>query len=298
MEFIHLEQEKRHPFRALIQQLRPKQWNKNLLVFAALIFSIHDIHMNQFIRSIAAFFLFCLVSSCVYIVNDFMDIEADRQHPTKRYRPMASGALQPSLALSVGAGLLVFSLMTAYFFLPLFSLLLVVYFLINVAYSLKFKHVVILDVMFVASGFVLRAIGGGLAIAVTFTPWFLLCTMLLSLFLAIGKRLHEFKLAEEQGAGHRKVLEFYNAALLGQMSGVVMTATIISYALFTFTSGHTVHLMWTIPLVLYGMFRYQYLIYVENKGGSPDKLLFEDKPILITAVLFAAMVIFVLTYLE
>lgn len=219
-------------------------------------------------------------------------------HPSKQFRPMASGALHPVIGLSFGAFLLIFSLGLSLYFNPQFAILLCVYFLMNVAYCLKLKHVVILDVMTIAAGFVFRAIGGGILIDVPFTPWFLICTMLLSLFLAIGKRWHEFKLAEQYGSGHRKVLDSYNSELLGQMSSIVTTATIISYALFTFTSGHTIQLMWTIPFVLYGIFRYQYLIYVENKGGSPDKILFEDKPILLTVVLYALSVIFILTYFE
>jgi 4-hydroxybenzoate polyprenyltransferase len=293
-----LENVKPHPVKMLIQQLRPKQWTKNLLVFAALVFSIREVNVDRFIYTALGFVLFCFVSSCVYIVNDYMDLEADRRHPTKRFRPMPSGMLSPNLALAAGALLLLVSLGSAFYYLPLFGLLLSIYFIVNVAYSMKLKHIVIIDVMTIASGFVMRAIGGGILIQVSFTPWFLICTLLLSLFLAIGKRLHEFKLAEEQGTGHRKVLEYYNVELLSHMSGIVTTAMIISYALFTFTSGHTVQLMWTIPLVLYGIFRYQYLIYVENKGGTPDQLLFEDKPILFTVVLYAVSVVIILSIFE
>nr|WP_224723228.1 decaprenyl-phosphate phosphoribosyltransferase [Paenibacillus vietnamensis] len=298
MQISKLERERANPAAALLEQLRPKQWTKNVLLFAALLFSLKNATWELIGLTFAGFCLFCFVSSSVYILNDYMDIEADRNHPAKRYRPMASGALNPSLALAFGAFLLLFSLGAGYYIDYLFGILLSVYFLLNLAYSLKLKHVVILDVMTIAAGFVLRAIGGGILIDVPFTPWFLICTMLLSLFLAIGKRWHEYKLAELNGSAHRKVLAYYNAALLGQMSSIVTTATIISYALFTFTSGRTIHLMWTIPFVLYGIFRYQYLIYVENKGGSPDKLLFEDKPILLTVVLYALSVVAILTYFE
>lgn len=298
MHISKLERERAGPASALLEQLRPKQWTKNVLLFAALLFSLKNATWELIGLTFAGFLLFCFVSSSVYILNDYMDIEADRRHPTKRFRPMASGALNPLLAISFGSFLLLFSLGAGYYIDYLFGILLSVYFLINLAYSLKLKHVVILDVMMIAAGFVLRAIGGGILIDVPFTPWFLICTMLLSLFLAIGKRWHEFKLAEQHGSAHRKVLAYYNADLLGQMSSIVTTATIISYALFTFTSGRTIHLMWTIPFVLYGIFRYQYLIYVENKGGSPDKLLFEDKPILLTVVLYALSVVAILTYFE
>lgn len=285
-------------FLALIDQLRPKQWTKNFLVFAALIFSMEIATLESVAQTLTGFFLFSFISSCVYILNDFLDLDADRLHPRKRFRPMASGVLPPSLALSFGFFLLLVSLIMGFYLNILFGLLLSAYFLMNVAYCLKLKHVVILDVMTIAAGFVFRAIGGGLVIGVPLTPWFLVCTMLLSLFLAIAKRLHEFKQAEEHGSAQRKVLQFYNAELLGQMSSIVTTATIISYALFTFTSGHTIQLMWTIPLVLYGIFRYLYLIYVEGKGESPDKLLFEDKPILLTVTLYGISVILILTYFE
>ncbi|MEF3302703.1 decaprenyl-phosphate phosphoribosyltransferase [Paenibacillus sp. GYB003] len=279
-------------------QLRPRQWTKNLLVFAALIFSIKKSSMDMLFHSIAGFVLFCLVSSCVYILNDFVDREADRMHPEKRHRPMASGAIHPAGALLLGAALLVFSLVSAFAFSPLFALLLLVYFLLNVGYSFKFKHVVIVDVLIVASGFVLRAIGGGLVIGVSLTPWFLICTMLLSVFLAVSKRRHEVASLQAGKGAHRKVLDFYSIELLNQLTSVVTTATIMSYALFTFTSGHTIHLMWTLIFVLYGVFRYLYLIHMENKGGKPEKVLFEDRHILVTVMLYAFSVALILIYLE
>lgn len=279
-------------------QLRPRQWTKNLLVFAALIFSIKKSNMDMLLHSIAGFVLFCLVSSCVYILNDFVDREADRQHPDKRHRPMASGAISPAGALTLGAVLLVFSMATAFSFSPLFGLLLLVYFALNVGYSLRLKHVVIVDVLIVASGFVLRAIGGGLVIDVSLTPWFLICTMLLSVFLAISKRRHEVHSLKAGKGAHRKVLDFYSIELLNQMTSIVTTATIMSYALFTFTSGHTIHLMWTLIFVLYGVFRYLYLIHMENKGGKPEKVLFEDRHLLITVMLYAFSVVLILIYFE
>lgn len=279
-------------------QLRPRQWTKNLLVFAALIFSIKKSDMDMLFHSVAGFFLFCFVSSCVYILNDFVDREADRQHPEKRHRPMASGAINPYAALTLGAVLLVFSLAAAFALRPLFCLLLLVYFALNVGYSFKLKHVVIVDVLIVASGFVLRAIGGGLVIGVALTPWFLICTLLLSIFLAISKRRHEVHALQHEKGAHRKVLDFYSIELLNQLNSVVTTATIMSYALFTFTSGHTIHLMWTLVFVLYGVFRYLYLIHMENKGGKPEKVLFEDRHILVTVMLYAFSVAFILLYME
>lgn len=285
-------------FNLMLSQLRPKQWSKNLLIFAALIFSYDVISFQTVNNTVYGFFLFSFVSGCVYILNDFVDIENDRQHPTKKFRPMASGALNPYLALTFGTVLLLISLVSSYFIAPLFTTLLLVYFILNTAYSFKLKHVVIIDVMIIASGFVFRAIAGGLVINVPLTPWFLICTMLLSLFLAISKRRHELLLLETKKGAHRKVLEKYSPALLDHLIGIVTTATIISYSLFTFTSGHTIHLMWTIPLVIYGVFRYLYLIHIEQKGGAPEKLLFEDKHILVTVTLYVIGVIFILGYFE
>ena len=282
----------------LIRQMRPKQWTKNLLVFAALIFSYQMINIENVGKSIAGFFLFSFVASCVYILNDFVDREADQKHPVKRYRPMASGALNPYVALGTGAVLLIGSLAASYVLNPLLPVLLLFYFVLNVCYSFKLKHVVIIDIMIIAAGFVLRAIAGGLVIEVPFTPWFLICTMLLSLFLAISKRRHELVLLEANKGTHRKVLESYSPALLDQLNSIVTTATIISYSLFTFTSRSNTYLMWTIPLVIYGIFRYLYLIHMEDKGGSPEKVLFEDKHILITVILYVISVVVILGYFE
>lgn len=284
--------EKQNDLALIIQQLRPKQWTKNTLVFAALIFSIDKASKIMVAKTIIGFVLFCLVSSCVYILNDYLDREADRNHPTKRFRPMASGQLSPHLALTLGAIILVLSISTALYISIPFGLLLVLYFVINVAYSISLKHKVIIDVMVVAFGFVIRAIGGGVIIGVNLTPWFLLCTMLLSLFLAIGKRRHEFILAQSNDSAHRKVLHFYSKELLDKMNSIVTTATIMSYSIFTFE--RSIYLMLTIPLVIYGIFRYLYLIHVEGKGGSPDKLLLEDKHILCTVLLYVVSVLVII----
>lgn len=281
-----------------IAVLRPKQWTKNILVFAALIFSIKVVTVEMWIKCIAGFILFCLVSGCVYVLNDYVDREADSRHPEKKYRPIASGRLQPNHALLFGGFLLMGSLVMAFVLDPLFSLLLLVYFMTNVAYSMKLKHIVIIDVMVIAFGFVLRAIGGGLVIGIAFTPWFLICTMLLALFLAISKRRHELYLLSEHKGEHRKVLEQYSPELLSQLNSIVTTAAIMSYSLFTFTSGHTIHLMWTIPLVMYGIFRYLYLIHMKGKGGKPEEILLEDGHILTTVMLFALMVVIILYYFE
>jgi 4-hydroxybenzoate polyprenyltransferase len=285
-------------FKLMFMQLRPKQWTKNLLVFAALLFSLPIANLEMLYKSIIGFVLFCLVSGVVYVLNDYMDLEQDRKHPEKKHRPMASGALNPKSALVMGCVLLIGSLVVAGLIDILFMALLLIYFIINVFYSIRLKHVVIVDIMIIASGFVLRALGGGLVIGVPFTPWFLLCTLLLALFLAVSKRKHEMHLLQNNKGSHRKVLEKYSPELLNQLNSIVTTATIMSYALFTFTSNHSVQLMWTIPIVIYGVFRYLYLIHMEDKGGSPERVLLEDKHILFTVVLYAITVIIVLTVFE
>lgn len=278
-----------------LRLLRVKQWSKNVFVFSALLFSLNIVQPEHIYRSVIGFFLFCLVSSCVYILNDYADREADRAHPSKRHRPLASGRLSPASALAVGGLLLALSLTAAFRFDVLFGLLLLSYFAINVGYSFWLKHIVIVDIMTIALGFVLRAIGGALIIDVRVTPWFLLCIMLLALFLAIGKRRHEMMLLHEQKLdAQRRVLAEYSLPLLDQMNGMVTSAILLSYALFTFTSDNSVHLMWTLPFVLYGMFRYLYLIHIRKKGGAPDDLLFEDKQILATVIGYVLTVIVIL----
>ncbi|GAB1156588.1 decaprenyl-phosphate phosphoribosyltransferase [Paenibacillus illinoisensis] len=282
----------------LFKLLRPKQWTKNLLLFAALLFSFEEIRTETILTTLLGFILFSLVAGCVYILNDYVDRDRDRQHPVKQFRPIASGQVQPAYALLFGIILLILSVGIAFVMNPLFGGLCMVYFLLNVSYSFVLKHLVIVDMMTIAAGFVLRAIAGGVLIHVPFTPWFLICTMLLSLFLAIGKRRNELTLLEGNTGSHRKVLDNYSVTLLDQFNTIVTTATIISYSLFTFTSDRTIHLMWTIPLVIYGMFRYLYLIHMKNQGGSPDRVLFEDKPILVTVILYVVSVVVIFAIFE
>lgn len=280
----------------LIKQLRPKQWTKNLLLYAALLFSFQLTSGDKIILATLGFILFSLTASSIYILNDFNDVEADRNHPEKKNRPMASGALNPKLALMVGIFLLTFALVSAFLLNKLFFLILVTYFVTNVLYSFHLKHVVIIDIMIIAFGFVLRAVGGAVIIEVPSTPWFLLCAMLLSLFLAIGKRRHELTLALQDNSSHRKVLDDYSLPFLDQLTSIVSSATIVSYAVFTFTSGQSIYLMWTIPFVIYGIFRYLYLIHVKGEGGAPEKVLLEDKHILVTVSLYVVSVLVILTF--
>jgi 4-hydroxybenzoate polyprenyltransferase len=282
----------------LLEQLRPKQWIKNLLVFASILFAFKSVSIVIIVESIIAFIIFCMISSVVYIINDYVDREADSNHPEKRYRPMASGALNPKLALTTAVLFFVLSVAGAYTLNYQFGGIIIVYFISNLLYTFKLKHIVIIDLMMIACGFVLRSIGGGLAVTLELTPWFLLCTLLLALFMAISKRRHELNLYNENIQGHRKVLEHYSIALLDQMISVVTTATIISYSLFTFTSGHSVHLMWTIPIVIYGVFRNLYLIYVKGKGGKPERDLLEDKHIIFSVLVYSIVTISILILFE
>lgn len=279
-----------------IKELRPKQWTKNILVFAALIFTIPNITVPMIYSALAGFLLFSFISGCVYILNDLVDLEIDRQHPDKKDRPMASGELAPALAVSLGLVILIASLAASFYLSISFAMVLIAYLLLNMAYSFYLKKIVIIDVMVIAAGFVLRAAGGAFVIDVPMTPWFIICIALLALFLAISKRRHELVLFETQESEGRAVLQQYSAKLLDEMNSIVTTATIISYAFFTFTSGRSIYLMWTIPLVIYGIFRYLYLIHIENKGGKPDEILLEDKPILITVTLYALILVFILLY--
>ncbi|GAW93994.1 decaprenyl-phosphate phosphoribosyltransferase [Calderihabitans maritimus] len=282
--------------RHLILELRPKQWTKNLIVFAALIFSENIFDAELLIRSIGAFFAFCFISGTVYILNDIFDREKDRLHPTKKYRPIASGKLSVTAATVSGIVILTFSLAMSFYLDYLFGVIMAFYFLINVAYTLRLKHVVIVDVMIIALGFILRAVSGAVVIGVQLTSWFLICTMLLALFLALAKRRHELVLLQDEKEEHRPVLGEYSTHLLDQLISIVTAATIMAYALYTFTSDKPVELMFTIPFVIYGMFRYLYLVHIRNQGGSPERILLEDKHILLTVILYGVSVIIILKY--
>ncbi|MBO8177951.1 MAG: decaprenyl-phosphate phosphoribosyltransferase [Bacillus sp. (in: Bacteria)] len=275
----------------LFIQLRPKQWTKNLIVFAAPLYSMQLVNPNVFWKSLVSFFLFCFISGCVYILNDFVDRKADRMHPDKKHRPMASGALNPNLALTFGFLLFVSSVWVANLFNVSFALCLILYFTLNVFYSLRLKHVVLIDILLIASGFVLRAVGGALVIDVPLTEWFLLCALWLSMFLAVSKRRQELYLLQNKKGTHRKVLESYSVALLDQYNSIFATTTIISYSLFVISSEHSNLLMWSIPLVIYGICRYLYLIHQEGKGGKPEEILLEDKHIFITAVMYVVLIL-------
>ena len=266
--------------------MRPKQWIKNSFVFAGLIFSKSFFDYELVKKTFYAFFLFSMVSGSVYILNDVIDREKDALHPGKASRPIASGVLSPTIALVASGFILILSLWLAYgISMYLFGVLLG-YFVLTLLYSIALKNIVILDVIVIALGFVLRTIGGALTIDVVISPWLIVCTTLLALFLALNKRKNELIVLDHNASTHRKNLQEYSPELIDQMLSVVTSTTVMSYALYTFNAGKSHYMMLTIPFVLYGIFRYQYLASNKEMGGSPENALFKDKPLLINIVLW------------
>ncbi|NUQ37345.1 MAG: decaprenyl-phosphate phosphoribosyltransferase [Caldilineales bacterium] len=285
---------------ALLRTMRPKQWVKNIFVFVALAFDVKFTQSEPLLRTIAAFLLFCLVSSAVYLLNDVVDREKDRTHPRKRHRPLAAGLLSPRTALIAMALLLVVSLPLGWRVDARLGLILLAYFVVNIAYSFWLKHVVIIDALTVAAGFVLRVVAGVVVVDVTrFSPWLYVCITLGALLIALGKRRAEIVGLEEDASNHRAILDEYSLAFVDQLIGLITAATIVSYSLYTFSAENVPgnHLMMlTIPLALYFFFRYLYLIQVKGLGGAPDELLFQDRPLLLTALLWGLMAVGVLYF--
>lgn len=282
-------------FAGLIKTMRPRQWTKNIFVFAALVFDKQLFLVSPFLRTLAAFLLFCLISSSVYIFNDLADIEADREHPEKRKRPIPSGQLPLGLAWTAGILLLLFSVAAGFVLAPGFAAVLAAYFLINLAYSKWLKHVLILDVLILAAGFVLRVAAGVAVIhVVRFSPWLYVVMTLLSLYLGFGKRRAELALLADEAGSHRKVLQGYTIPLLDQFIMIVSGMTIVSYSLYTFSAPNVPtdgRMMLTIPFVVYAIFRYLYLIEVQHSGGAPEEVLLADRPFQVSMVLWALAVL-------
>ncbi len=275
---------------AVVASLRPRQWVKNLFVFAGVIFS-QQLFTPLAWRALAAFAIFCGLSGAIYLLNDVADAEKDRLHPTKRQRPVASGALPRGGALAIGVGLLAASLVAAFALSWRFGLVALGYGVLLTAYSVALKHLVILDVLTVAVGFVLRAVAGAVAIDVEISGWLLICTVLIALFLALGKRRHEYLTLHGQAAAHRPVLAEYSEGFLDQMIAVVTASTVTAYALYTMSPEtvakfHTRLLPLTLPFVLYGIFRYLYLLYRRQLGGNPSDLFLTDRALLANTVLW------------
>ncbi len=276
---------------ALFASMRPHQWVKNGLLFAAIVFAQKLDDPRRFAVVCTAFALWCLMASAVYLWNDLFDLEEDRRHPEKASRPIASGELPVPIARLGCAALTVMALVGALLLDRHFALVLTVYALVNVAYTMKLKHVVILDVMTLASGFVLRAVAGGVVIGVEVSPWLVICTILLALFLGFGKRRHELVLLEGRASEHRPILEEYSPYFLDQMISVVTASTVVAYCLYTLSPEvasklHVRHLYLTVPFVLYGIFRYLYLVHQKGQGGNPSRVLLTDPPLITTIALW------------
>jgi 4-hydroxybenzoate polyprenyltransferase len=283
--------------RALLVSLRPHQWTKNLLVVpAALVFSKHLFEIDPVLRVGLALVVFCVLSGAVYLVNDLADLERDRLHPRKRFRPLASGVLPVPVARAAAVVLFVAGLGAALLLGPDFFAASLAYVLLNLAYSFSLKNVVILDVIAVSLGFVLRAVAGALAIDVHFSSWLLVITILLALFLSLAKRRHEMILLETSAVEHRRILAEYSPYLLDQMIAVVTASCLTAYAFYTLapetvTKYQTERLALTIPFVLYGIFRYLYLVHRREGGGSPTDVLLTDRPLLVAVALWAVAVV-------
>ena len=283
---------------AVVVSLRPRQWVKNLFVFAGLVFSQRLFTPSAW-TALGAFAIFCALSGAIYLFNDVADRDKDRLHPKKRERPIAAGRLPVPVALMTGVVLILGGLVAAAWLSPRFALAAVAYVALLTSYSMWLKHVVIVDVLTVASGFVLRAAGGALAIDVEISGWLLICTILIALFLALGKRRHEYLALDTEAARHRPILAEYSGALLDQMIAVVTASTVTAYALYTMSPEtvakfHTHLLPATLPFVLYGIFRYLYLLYRHQLGGNPSELFLNDRALLVNTICWIAAVLVII----
>ena len=279
----------------LLKTMRLRQWTKNGFIFFALIFDKQLFRPEPLLRTLEGFFLFCLISSSVYLFNDVADIEADRKHPEKKYRSLASGKLPVSVAMTAAFILAVIALILGYFLEPYFAAIIALYFSINLLYSRWLKHVPILDVLIISSGFVLRVAAGVTLITVErFSPWLYMITILFSLYIGLGKRRAEMNLLAQGANAHRKVFEGYTIPLLDQYITIVSGTTIVAYSIYASSAenlpdNHT--MMLTIPFVVYGIFRYLQLIQMGHAAGAPDEVALKDRPLQITVLLWGLAVI-------
>lgn len=282
-------------FGALLRTMRPKQWVKNAVIYAALVFDRQLTDLNAILRTTAGFVIFCLLSGIVYIINDIIDVEADKIHPDKKKRPIASGDLPVNAAWAAVVLLLLLVLPLSYLLSAWFFIVALVYFLLNLAYSKWLKHIPLIDVLSIAAFFVLRVAAGVMLVGVArFSPWLYVVTTLGALYIGFGKRRAELALLADEAQNHRRVLDGYTIPLLDQYITIVSATTIIAYSLYTFSAENLPDnhfMMLTIPFVIYGVFRYLYLIKIKQTGGSPEDVLFSDAPLLVTILLWGLMVI-------
>jgi len=280
---------------ALLVSLRPDQWTKNLFVFAGLLFGQRLVDGSALTAAVGAFAVFCALSSAMYLVNDVLDRQEDRQHPIKSLRPIAAGIIAPGLALGAAVVLSLIGITGAFWLGRDLGFVALGFLLLLGLYSQTLKHIVIVDVLAIASGFVLRAVAGAVAVAVPISQWLLICTLLLALFLGFAKRRHELVLLGDGAAGHRRALAEYSPQLLDQLIAIVAAATVVSYAFYTVEPAtvarfQTDWLTLTLPFPVYGIFRYLYLVHLREGGGSPTELLLSDRPLLACVALWAVSV--------
>lgn len=284
---------------SVLHSLRPEQWTKNLLVFAALLFARRLFDTAAVLQALAAFAIFCGLSGAVYLLNDVSDRESDRQHPVKRHRPIAAGHVSAPTAVAWALVLIALGLSLAFWLQTGFGIVAAAYLVLQAAYTRVLKHVVILDVMAIACGFVLRAIAGGLVIGVPISDWLVICTILLALFLGLSKRRHELTLLAAGAAGHRRILEEYDPYLLDQMIAVVAAATLVAYIIYCLSPDTTARfgthwLVLTVPFPIYGLFRYLYIVHRKDGGGNPSEMLLTDRPLLSCVGLWGLTVVAVI----
>lgn len=281
--------------------MRPRQWPKNGFVFVALFFDRKLTDADSLARTFVAFILLCAMSSAVYILNDLVDIDNDRRHPTKRNRPLPAGTLSPSIAKAAALMLALSSLFAGFYLSTGFGYILLFYLVSQIAYSFWLKREVLLDISVVATGFVLRIAAGVTVIEVErFSPWLYVFGAFLALFMVLGKRRQELTLLGQDAGNHRSILEEYSLDLIDRLIGIVTTSAIVAYSLYTFLAegvpeNHA--MMLTIPFLIYGIFRYMYLIHVRHEGGAPEEILLRDRPMQATMILFVIVAFISLYYL-
>jgi 4-hydroxybenzoate polyprenyltransferase len=281
--------------KAIIKSMRPKQWVKNVFVLAALVFDRQLTNWPATLTTLIGVFLFCMLSGAVYLINDVFDKEADQNHPTKKNRPIASGKLPTNVAIITAVVIIAISLYWAFHLSTTFGAISTVYFILNLAYSFKLKHIPLIDVMVIATGFVLR-VGAGVSLIQVerFSPWLYVCTTLLALFIGFGKRRAEIVCLSENATQHRKVLDGYSLEFLDQLITIVSGTAIVAYSLYTFSAPNLPEnnsMMLTIPFVLYGLFRYLYLIKIQKSGGAPEDLVLSDRPLQLCILLWGISVL-------
>ncbi|MCT4607148.1 MAG: decaprenyl-phosphate phosphoribosyltransferase [Marinisporobacter sp.] len=281
----------------LLKTMRPKQWTKNLILFAGVLFSNNLFNLHLLKVSLIGFILFCIFSGNVYMINDLVDREKDKLHPKKCHRPIASGKVNTLQAVIFLCISIIFSFFIAYKLNYLFFMVGLFYFILVTLYSFVLKHRVILDVMTISIGFVLRAVAGVVLIAVRISPWLLLCTFLLSLFLALHKRKSEMDLIANGNKKSRRILEEYTPELLNDMLHIVTSSTVMAYSLYTFSASSSMYMMGTIPFVVYGIFRYQYIVHKKGMGENPELVLLSDVPLIVDILLWSISCIFILYFI-